>query len=98
MQNEDHNSLNRRFGVSYFETEKKKRVTQSDCHFFQHSFLTFPNATMLHLWPTADPRVAVNNVKPLRVATETQEWILFAPLSNYRIFRIAVKNINVLRS
>ena len=46
-----------------------------------------------------DLYVAVRNKKkPFSLATETQERVLFALLSRYRIFRSASKSINVLRS
>jgi hypothetical protein len=34
-----------------------------------------------------DLHVVVNNIKPLNVAMEKQEWITFALLSSYKIFR-----------
>jgi hypothetical protein len=42
--------------------------------------------------------VPANNTKPLSIAMEKQEWLPCALLSNYKIFRTAVDNINVLRS
>jgi hypothetical protein len=44
-----------------------------------------------------DLHVAVNNIKPLCFATETQEWVPFAPLSGYQVFCVANNNINVVR-
>jgi hypothetical protein len=46
----------------------------------------------------ADTHIAVNRLKPLSVAMETQEWVLFAALSSYKIFRPTVNHINVLNS
>lgn len=42
--------------------------------------------------------VAVNNIKPLSYAMETQEWIPFALLPSYKIFRTAGNSLIVLRS
>ena len=42
--------------------------------------------------------VAVNNIKPLCFAIETQERLPFAPLSGYQVFCVAINNINVVRS
>jgi hypothetical protein len=44
-----------------------------------------------------DLHVAVNNTKPFSVAMKTQQWVTFALLSKYKIFRTAVNNINVLK-
>jgi len=45
-----------------------------------------------------DLHVAVNSKKSLSDAMETQQWVPFALLSSYKIFRTVVKNINLLRS
>ena len=45
-----------------------------------------------------DLHVAFNNIKLLNIATEIQQWIPFAMLSSYKIFRIAVNNIEFLMS
>jgi len=45
-----------------------------------------------------DFHVSVNNIKPLSVAMQTQQWVIFALLSSYKIFRTAVNNIKVLKS
>ena len=42
--------------------------------------------------------VDLNNIKPLNVAMEKQEWFLYALLLSYKTFRIALNNINVLSS
>jgi hypothetical protein len=42
--------------------------------------------------------VAVNNRKPLSVAMKMQESVPLALLSSYKVFRIAVNNVHVLRS
>ena len=54
------------------------------------------SATILSLRTVVDLHVAVNTVKPLSTAMETLEWVPFALLSAYKIFSIAVSNINVL--
>jgi hypothetical protein len=54
------------------------------------------NATILSLRTVVDLHVAVNTIKPLSTALETLEWVPFALLSAYKIFSIAVSNINVL--
>jgi hypothetical protein len=41
-----------------------------------------------------DLQIALSDIKLLRVVIETQEWVSFAHLLSYRIFRIA-DNINV---
>ena len=46
----------------------------------------------------SDLHVAVNSKKSFNDAMETQQWVPFALLSSYKIFRTAVKNINLLRS
>jgi hypothetical protein len=38
-----------------------------------------------------------NDTNPLFIATETQEWASFALLYSYKIFRVAVNNLKVLR-
>jgi hypothetical protein len=52
---------------------------------------------MLSLY-IVDLHIAVNNVKPLGVTMEMQEWVLFALWSSYKVFLTAVNTINVLRS
>jgi hypothetical protein len=44
-----------------------------------------------------DLPAAVNNIKPLSVAKETQEWVPFALLSSYRTPGAAVNNKNLIR-
>jgi hypothetical protein len=41
--------------------------------------------------------VAANNMKPLSVTMELQEWLSFALLLSYKIFRTAANNINVIK-
>ena len=48
-------------------------------------------ATFLFLFIVA-VGVAVNNVKVFSFAMEMQQWVTFALLSNYKIFRVAVNN------
>ena len=36
--------------------------------------------------------VAVNGIKVLNVAMEMQQWVTFALLSSYKIFRVAVNS------
>jgi hypothetical protein len=36
--------------------------------------------------------VAVNNIKVFNVAMEMQQWVTFALLSSYKIFRVAVNS------
>jgi hypothetical protein len=45
-----------------------------------------------------DLHVAVNNLKVFSVVMKMQQWVSFALLSSYKIFRTAVNNINLLRS
>jgi hypothetical protein len=52
---------------------------------------------MHSLYIVIDLHAAVNNIKPLSVAMEVQEWVLFVLLSSYKIFLTAVDTINVLR-
>jgi hypothetical protein len=40
----------------------------------------------------------VNNIQPSSVVTGKQEWVPFALLSSYKVFRTAVNNTNVLTS
>jgi hypothetical protein len=54
------------------------------------------SAKTLHRCLFMDLLVAVINIKPLNVATETQEWVLFALLSNYGTLGIPVNNKNLL--
>jgi hypothetical protein len=54
------------------------------------------NATIRSLSFAVDLHVAVNNIKQLSVAMETQEWVHFALLWSYKIFCAAVNNTNVL--
>lgn len=55
------------------------------------------NATMCSLCIVAYALVVFNNIKALNFATEMQQWVPFALLSRYKIFRTAVNNKNVLR-
>jgi len=50
---------------------------------------------MYSLGFVVDIHVAVNNTKPFSVATQTQQWVTSALLSN--IFRTALKNINLFK-
>ena len=45
-----------------------------------------------------DLDATVNNIKPLSVAMETQQWIILGRLWSYETFCIAVSNISVLWS
>ena len=45
-----------------------------------------------------EQNVAVNDIKPLSVAKEAQQWFHFALLSSYKIYSTAVHSINVLSS
>ena len=49
------------------------------------------NSTFLFLFIAA-LSVVVNNIKVFSVAMEMQQWITFAFLSSYKIFRVAVNN------
>jgi len=49
------------------------------------------NATSLFLFIVV-VGVAVNNIKVFFVAMEMQQWVTFALLSSYKIFRVAVTN------
>jgi hypothetical protein len=42
--------------------------------------------------------VDLDNIKPLNVATEKQQWVTYALLSSYKTFSAAVNNKNILRS
>jgi hypothetical protein len=59
---------------------------------------SYGNATMLLICIVVDFHVSVNNIKPLSFAMKTQQWVFFALLSSYKIFRTAVNNTKVLRS
>lgn len=48
--------------------------------------------TTVHSLFVADVGVGVNNTIVLHVAVEMQQWVLFALLSSYKIFHIAVNN------
>jgi len=50
---------------------------------------------MSFIYTIVDFHIAVNNIKPLSVAMETQQWVIFVLLSSYKIFRTAVNNIKV---
>jgi len=41
---------------------------------------------------TVELYVFVNNIQPLRVATEKQQWFHFELLSSYKIFRTVINN------
>ena len=56
------------------------------------------NAILCTFCIIVDFHVAVNNIKPLSVAMETQEWILFALLSGYKTFLTDVSTIEVIWS
>ena len=45
------------------------------------------HATMRSLCIVVDLHVAVNNIKPLRVATVTKDWVPFGLLSHDLIYR-----------
>ena len=62
-----------------------------------HDSVRYGNATMGYFC-IGDLHVAVNSTKAFSDAMETQQWVPFALLSSYKIFRTAVKNINLLRS
>jgi hypothetical protein len=49
---------------------------------------------MLSLCIFVDLHVAINNMKQLTVAQETQECVTSAPLTSYKTFLTAVNNIN----
>ena len=50
------------------------------------------NSTVISLVIVVGVYVAVNNIKMLCAAMETQQWIPFALLSSYKSFRTAVNN------
>ena len=50
---------------------------------------------MSFIYNVVDFHVAVNNIKPLSVAMETQQWVIFVLLSSYEVFRTAINNIKV---
>ena len=56
------------------------------------------NATMLSLFIVFNLQLAVNNTKPVSVAMETEECVLCALLSSYKIFRTVVNKKNILRA
>jgi hypothetical protein len=68
----------------FIEKQDRQRtyniVVRSRNHFYSW------NATKCSLCIYLQLDAAVNNVNPLSVATETQEWVSFALLSNYKIF------------
>jgi hypothetical protein len=41
---------------------------------------------------------AINDIKPLSVTMETQEWGYFAMLYSYKILRTSINTVNVLKS
>jgi len=43
-----------------------------------------------------DLNLAFNHIKSLSVATEMQQWLPFAVLESYKIFRTVVNNIKVI--
>jgi hypothetical protein len=73
----------------YVQSNNDARSRNNCCH---------GEAKTLHRCLTVDLPVAVNNTKPLSVATETQEWVPFALLSNYRTLGVTVNNKNLIRS
>ena len=55
-------------------------------------------ANICSLFSAVDKHVSLNNVKVTNVEKETQQWVLSALLWSYKIFRIVVNNIKLLRS
>ena len=47
------------------------------------NYCCYLNATVHSLYILGNLNVAVNDIKPLRVAMETQEWIPYALVSSY---------------
>lgn len=68
--------------TTYLECYIVARSPNQCCH---------ENATFLLLFIVA-VGVAVNNVKVFSAAMEMQQWVTFALLSSYKIFRVAVNN------
>jgi hypothetical protein len=50
------------------------------------------NATLCSLSSVVGVDVAVNDTEAFTVAMELQQWVPFAPLPSYKIFRTAVDN------
>ena len=50
------------------------------------------NATIRSLFIVVGVYVAVSNIKVFIIAMEMQQWLPFALLSKYKIFRAAVNN------
>ena len=50
------------------------------------------NAKLRSLSSVVGEDVAVNNIEEFTVAMELQQWVPFAPLPSYKIFRTAVDN------
>ena len=50
------------------------------------------------LFVIVDLHAAVNNIKVFSVATEVQQWVLYALFLSYKIFRTAVNNQHIVRS
>ena len=58
----------------------------------------YGNAKMRSVCIVVDLHVSVTSMKPFSVAMEKQQWVPFALLSSYKIFRTALNIINVLTS
>ena len=56
------------------------------------------NTTVRSLCMVVDLHIAVNNIKTLSAAMETQQWVPLPLLSRHKTLRTAVNNINVLGS
>lgn len=72
------------------------RITYQVAHSGKHC--CYGNTIMLSLYIVVDLLVAINNVKPLRVAMETQEWGFPCAAVKYKTSPTAVKSTDVLRS
>jgi len=57
-----------------------------------HNHCCYGTATVPSLCIFVAERVTVKRIKPLSVAVETQEWVPFALLSSYEVFRTAVNH------
>ena len=63
-----------------------------------HNHYCYGTAIMPSLSIFVALHVIVNHIKPLSVATETQEWVPLAPLSSYEMLRTAVNHTRVFRA
>jgi hypothetical protein len=63
-----------------------------------HNHCCHVKAKMCSLFVVVELYVPVNDIKKLNFAMEMQEWVPFALLSLYKIFRTAVNSINILTS